>query len=153
MGIQVESKREWQPAATADRKAFRALVRYAKTVDDKDPPTYFYSPVLGRVEAVHYSGRKTFSTFIPPSLFQQWVEDQLIQVLGQSREQSWSTGSTTSLVAFVLQEEALINPAVASPEPIFGSLSGWMRRVFPIGWRCPLDPQDADPALRKVISH
>ncbi len=153
MVLNLNGTRGWLPSSLADKSAFQDLVRYAKTVNEKDPPTYFYSPVLERVEAIHSSGRKTFPKAISPELFHQWVEGQLIQVLGQSQEHSWDTGRTTSLVAFVLQETALASPAAGFAGPIFGSLDGWMHRVFPTGWRGSLSSPEAGASLRKQHSH
>ena len=146
MGNLTGSMQAWRSAPLADHNYFMDLVRYAKTLGASNRPTFFYSPVLGRIEAVHYSGRKTFSKQISPALFRQWENIGVIQVLGRSQQRTWNDGSTTSLVAFELREEVREDPAWGSREPVLHSMESWIRRVLPEGWRCPLEPGDAkDP--------
>jgi len=143
MGRTVENVPWRGPAARADEKVFLDLVHYAKSLGPGNQPTFFYSPVLRQVEAVHYSGRKTFPGALPPALVKQWESARLIQVLGRSCERSWGAGGEASLVAFEISAEGLACRAAEGARPGSTSLESWIHKVFPQGWRCPLDPQDA----------
>jgi hypothetical protein len=115
---------------SADGRALNELVKYAKSLGDASRLTFFYSPVLEKIEAIHYVGRKTFPSRVSMAVIRQWEAGQSIRLVRPADNGLKGRGSPSAVLAFVIPDEVLRQSPQMGAASISTSIHKLIHKMF-----------------------